>query len=365
MLNMKGKKLVAVVMAGGKGERFWPKSRACLPKPFLKLGSQDKTLIQATVQRLVRLVSEENIFIVTGKEYYDIICEQLPDFRTENIIVEPVGRNTAACIGLAAIHIEQRVPDSVMLVVPSDHLVLDEENFVQVLGAAAEMAAQHEYLVTIGIQPTYPETGYGYIKRGTQLDTFSGQRVHYVTKFEEKPDLAKATDYVVSGEYLWNSGIFIWQTQTIRRCIECHLGSLHSGLERIKEFLGTAEEERVILEEYAYFENISIDHGIMEVAESTCVFPGSFGWNDVGTWVSLERVYQPDREGNIVLGNVVEIDAKGCIIDASTKLVALMGVENLVIVDTEDVILVCSKGKVQKIKDLVLKLKELQLYEYL
>lgn len=362
---MKGKRLVAVVMAGGKGERFWPKSRADLPKPFLKLVGPEASLIQTTVRRISNLVALENIFIVTGKEYAEIACSHLPEIKRENIITEPAGRNTAACIGLAAVYIEQRVRDSIMLVIPSDHLILDEESFLNVLGAAADLAAQGDHLITIGIQPTYPETGYGYLKLGPHVDTLAGYPAYSVTEFKEKPDFAKASEYVVSGDYLWNSGIFIWQTKTIRNCIKQNLRELHSGLEKIQQALFSEEAAEIAAEEYAKFKNISIDHGIMEVAESAFVFPAKFGWSDVGTWVSLEQVYQPDNDGNIVFGNVVEIDSRGCIIDAETKLVALMGVENLIIVETEDVVMVCAKDKVQKIKDLVLKLKNLQLYEYL
>ncbi len=356
---------MAVVLAGGKGERFWPKSRVDLPKPFLKLASPDVTLIQSTVQRLSRLVATDNIFIVTGQEYVNLICGQLPGFKQENIITEPMGRNTAACIGLASVYIEQKFPDSIMLVVPSDHLVLDEDNYCSVLRAAAELAAKGAYLVTIGIKPTYPETGYGYIKLGQHFATVSSQEAYYVTKFAEKPDFPRAVQYVESGKYLWNSGIFIWQTRTIRQEIQQHLGVLHVGLERIKQALGTEQVESVLREEYLLIKNISIDHGIMELADSTVVIEGNFGWDDVGTWLALERVYQPDRAGNIVLGQVVDLDSRDCIVDASAKLVALIGVENLIIVDTENVVMICAKEQVQKIKDLLHRLKEQQLHEFL
>ncbi|RKD32266.1 mannose-1-phosphate guanylyltransferase [Thermohalobacter berrensis] len=356
----------AVIMAGGKGERFWPKSRKKQPKQLLKLTNDDKTMIQLTVDRIEKLVDSNNIFIATVEDYAHPINSQLPQVPKQNILVEPMGKNTAACIGLAAVHIAKKDPDAVMLVLPSDHLIKNNEKFIDVLKTAKEVAEQGENLVTIGIRPQYPETGYGYINFEEKIDSINGNDVLKVNRFVEKPDKETAKKYLESGKYLWNSGMFAWKVSTILKCMEMYMPELYKGLMKIKEAIGTDKEEEVLCSEYSKFESISIDYGIMEKAESIFVIPGDFGWDDVGSWTSLERINNPDKEGNVVKGdNVITLDTKKCIIEGSNKLIATIGVEDLVIVDTDDATLICSKEKSQQVKNLLKKIKIMKKENYL
>ncbi|MDI3534982.1 MAG: mannose-phosphate guanylyltransferase [Thermosediminibacterales bacterium] len=356
--------LTAVIMAGGKGERFWPKSRTKLPKQLLKLFGNE-TMIQQTVNRLTRILDYEDIYIVTNKDYAEAIAQQLPLLPEENIIVEPMGKNTAPCIGLAALHIERKDPEAVMIVLPSDHLIKEEEKFLKTIKAAAHIAKEGENLVTLGINPTRPETGYGYIQAGKKIKEIEGNQVFKVQRFVEKPNLQTAKKYINSGDYLWNSGMFIWKVSTILQEIKKHMPELYSGLVNLKRALGTEEEDEVLEVEYSKFNSISIDYGIMEKADSIFVIPGDFGWDDVGSWTSLERIYEKDKNGNIMKGNIVSLDTEKCIIEANGKLIATLGVKNLIVVDTEDATLICSKDKAQEIKRLLQEVKRNKLETYL
>ncbi|WP_026485645.1 mannose-1-phosphate guanylyltransferase [Caldanaerobius polysaccharolyticus] len=350
--------ITGVIMAGGKGERFWPKSRIKMPKQFLKLYG-DRTMIQQTVDRLKKVMPIKNIFVVTNIDYAEIISDQIPDLPTGNILIEPMGKNTAACIGLAALHTQRLGEDSIMVVVPSDHVIKDEETYISVLKSAIEKAKAGDNLVTIGIKPSHPETGYGYIKfRKLTKEIINKNPVHKVEQFVEKPDYDTAVRYVESGNYLWNSGMFIWKTSAILNAIYRYMPELNKALNTIREYFDTDKIEQVLYEEYSKLESISIDYGVMEKAQNVYVVPGDFGWDDVGSWTSIERLYEKDENGNVIRGNVVSVDTKKCIITGSEKLIATLGIEDVIIVDTEDALLICSKDKAQDVKEVLKELKK-------
>lgn len=356
--------IVAVIMAGGKGERFWPKSRIHTPKQFLNL-TGNGTMIQLTVQRLTPLIPPEKIFVVTGKEYEEQIKSQLPELPESNIILEPIGRDTAPCIGLAAVTIEKKYPEAVMMVLPADHLISDQKEYLNTLRCAVEQAKAERCIVTIGINPTTPETGFGYIKSGELTSEIDGIPVLEVEHFTEKPNRETAMKFLRTGKYYWNSGIFIWKVSTIRKLIEIHMPELHDRLEMISDVLGRKEEAQVLIDQFMQMQKISIDYGILEKADEIYVIPGHFGWDDVGSWIALERISELDNEGNLVTGRFISLDTKKCIVDCPKKVVATIGVEDLVIVDTEDVLFICHKDRSQDIKKILQKFKEEQMDEYL
>lgn len=275
-------KKTALIMAGGRGERFWPKSRKNLPKQFLSLTDDGKTMIQLTVERISPMVELEDIYISTNKDYKQLVLEQLPGIPEENILCEPVGRNTAPCIGLGAMHIAKKYDDAVMMVLPSDHLIKYNKMFLGVLRDGCELAEKGENLVTIGITPDYPETGYGYIKFNP--DDSDGH-AYAVERFVEKPSLEVAKEYLETEEYLWNSGMFIWKVSTILADIRKFLPDTYEGLKKIQDAIGTEEQDVVLEKVFPEFESVSIDYGIMEKAENIYILSGTFGWNDVGSWL--------------------------------------------------------------------------------
>jgi mannose-1-phosphate guanylyltransferase len=356
--------VMVVIMAGGKGERFWPKSREEMPKQFISLTGED-SMILATYKRVRKWLPADRVYVVTGADYAAAVAGHIPEMPRENIIIEPAGRNTAPCIGLAALHLEKKDPEAVMVVLPADHAIKDEDEFTRCLQAAADAAAAGENLVTIGITPTRPDTGYGYIKVGGACPLGGHQDVYKVEAFVEKPDLARAEGYLAVGGHLWNSGMFTWQVKTIRRLIRELMPDMHQGLEEINRAWGTPAFDRVLTDEYLKFDKISIDYGIMEQAPGVFVIPGSFGWDDVGTWNALDRVLNPDELGNLFRGSVVSIDTRGCIIEGKTKLIAAVGVEDLVVIDTDDVMFICKKEKAQDIKKLLEKMRAEGLQGYL
>lgn len=347
-------KVTTVIMAGGKGERFWPKSRTSCPKQFLSLTSDGETMIQKTVRRLTPLVAPEHVYIVTNAEYMELIAEQLPDIPSENVIAEPCPRNTAPCIGLAASVIQKKYGDAVMLVLPSDHLIHAEDMYLDTLRKAVLAAEDGTNLVTLGITPTYPETGYGYIKyvRG------SGRNgVYNVECFVEKPDLETAKNYLRERAYLWNSGMFIWKTSSILMNIQKLMPDLYEGLQPIAEAYGTDAFASVLKERFGTLPSQSIDFGIMEKADNICTIPGSFGWDDVGSWLALERITSADHDGNTLLGDVVSIDTRNCTVSGGERLIAVLGMHNAIIVDTPDALLVCNKNSTQNIKKILEELR--------
>lgn len=356
--------LTAVIMAGGKGERFWPRSRMNLPKQFLKL-TDDRTMIQKTVERLKGLVADENIYISTTVDYKPLVREQLPQVPEENIILEPCGRNTAPCIGLAAVHIHRKHPNATMLVLPSDHLIKNEALFLSTLRHADTIASIDHNLVTIGIMPSHPETGYGYIQLERDGSDAYGDNVFKVARFVEKPDMKTAQRYVESGEYLWNSGMFVWKVQTILENYQTHLPEMYAQLQQIGQAIDSVTYEEILNKVYSQMVNISIDYGIMEKSVKIYVLPGIFGWDDVGSWNALERIMGADADGNVVRGNALLVNTENSIIEAQGKMIAVVGMENLIVVDTEDVILICDKDATQDIKTVTKLLRERDLATYL
>jgi len=354
-----------VIMAGGKGERFWPKSRMNMPKQFLSLTDDGKSMIQHTVERLKGLVDIQNMYIVTNEIYKDLVLEHIPDIPKENIIIEPVAKNTAPCIGLAAIHIAKKNPDSKMIILPSDHLIKFNEIFIDTLKIALDVVEKGDNLATIGITPNYPETGYGYINF-TKGESFKDSaNIYEVLRFVEKPNLEKAKEYLTSGEYLWNSGIFVWKASTILKNFKEYLPEIYEGLQKIGESINTGKYEEVLKKEFPNLPSESIDYGIMEKAKNIYVIPGNFGWDDVGSWLSLERINKTNQDGNVITGNVISIKTKNTIIQGSDKLIATIGLEDIVIVDTDDVTLICHKNNTQEVKEVINNLKICNRNEYL
>ena len=355
-------KKTALIMAGGRGERFWPRSRKSLPKQFLSLTGDGRTMIQLTVERILPLVDMEDIFIATNKDYKALVMQQLPNLPEENILCEPVGRNTAPCIGLGAMHIVKKYEDALMMVLPSDHLIKYNSMFVSTLKEACRIAEENANLVTIGITPDYPETGYGYIKFNPNE---SKGQAFAVDRFVEKPTREVAKEYLETEEYLWNSGMFVWKTSSILKNIGLLMKDIYEGLVRIKDSIGTADQESVLEKEFTAFRSESVDYGIMEKAENIYTIPGTFGWDDVGSWLAVDRIRKSNEMGNVVSGNIITVNSKNCIIEGSKKLIAAVGLEDLIIVDTEDATLICEKQSAGDIKKVLENLKICNRDEYI
>ena len=348
-------RITAVIMAGGKGERFWPRSRSACPKQFLSLTTDGRTMIQKTIDRLLPLVQPEDIFIVTGEMYLELVNAQLPEIPQENILAEPCPRNTAPCVGLAAGIIQKKYGDAVMLVLPADHLIHAEDMYRDTLRKAAIAAEDGMNLITLGITPTYPETGYGYIR---YIPGSSRNGVYGVERFVEKPDIRTARSYLREGSYLWNSGMFIWKASTILANISEYMPVLSEGLIPIAESFGTPYFRQTLRERFPALPMESIDYGIMEKAAHIFTIPGSFGWDDAGSWLALERINHTDEDGNLLIGDIVSVATKNCTISGGKRLIAALGLEDLVIVDTPDALLVCDKNSTQDIRKIIAELRE-------
>ncbi len=351
--------LHAVIMAGGSGTRFWPKSTREHPKQFLSLFG-DETMLQTTVRRIESLIPAERVWVITNERYVDLVQKQLPDVPAQNIIGEPVAKNTAPCVAAASALIEQQDEDATMAVLPADHLIAEPEAFVSVLQAGAQKAKQSEALVTIGIKPTRPETGYGYIEfdkeSGEEVD---GHEVRRVKQFREKPDITTARQFIYASRFLWNSGMFIWTASTISSQFQKHQPEIYSALEEMKGKLPDSTET-AIHNFYHACPSISIDYGIMEKTDNVFVIPGDFGWNDVGSWKALYELGDKDENETVVRADqyVTEESSGNLVHSENGKIIALVGVENLAVVETENAILVCNLDKAQGVKQIVNKLKE-------
>ncbi|MDZ7717744.1 MAG: mannose-1-phosphate guanylyltransferase [Balneolaceae bacterium] len=347
----------AVIMAGGAGTRFWPKSRESNPKQFLNLFGET-SMIQKTVERLDGFVDGEQVVVVTNQDYVSLVQSQLSSVEPIHIIGEPVARNTAPCIASAAALLNKKDPESVMIVLPADHVIGKPEEFKRVLNTAVETAKTQDSLVTIGIKPNRPETGYGYIHRSeeTVVEGFS-HPVYRVQKFTEKPNIEKATEFFESGDYLWNSGIFIWKTSTILEAFKNHLPEIFTQAEKLKESDFTKEDVR---EFYESCPSISIDYGIMEKADKVHVIPGDFDWNDVGSWTAVHELSDKDSEENAtVKGKTLYVNSSGNYVSTNgKKLVAFAGVDNVALVETDDAILVVNLDQAQDVKEVVEELKK-------
>lgn len=343
-------------MAGGIGSRFWPESRTSYPKQFLDLLGTGKSLIQWTYHRFKNIVPKENIYFVTNHSYVNVLREQLPDVASENIISEPSRKNTAPCVAYFAHKIMALNPLANIVVSPADHLIMDEHSFEQTTLDALDFVAEHDALLTMGIKPTRPDTGYGYIQYDPE-DAVG--KVFRVKTFTEKPSLELAQTFLKSGDFLWNSGIFVWNVNSILDAIEKHLPEMHEIFVQAKGVYNTPREQEVINELYSQCTNISIDYGIMEKAKNVFVIPSYFGWCDLGTWESAYENSEKDYLGNAVYGkNIMVIDATECMVKApAEKLVVLQGLEKMIVIDTPDVLLICERSREQQIKEYVAEVK--------
>ena len=349
--------MFAVIMAGGSGTRFWPLSRRQRPKQFLAIGTE-RSLIAETMLRLDPLIPADKIYVVAGAHHADSVRAHLPDLRPEGLLIEPCARNTAPCVGLAAIHIARHDPHAVMAVLPADHHIGDADGFRRVIAAAGERAAAGE-IVTLGIRPTRPETGYGYIHYAADdaVVTENGVQVCGVNRFVEKPPKAVAERYLVDGGYLWNSGMFFFTAARILSDIERYLPAMRTALGKIDAVIGTPDYQSVLEEQFAGLESVSIDYGVMEHAESVRVVPADIGWNDVGHWAALADFADTDRDGNVITGDAILIDSRGNIVHSESPTITIVGAENLVVVATEDSVLVCPKDRAQDVRRVVDALK--------
>jgi mannose-1-phosphate guanylyltransferase len=355
--------LYALIMAGGSGTRLWPASRESRPKQLLGLLS-GRTMLQEACQRITPLVPGDKIFVVTNEACTDAVRQQIPQVPADHIIGEPEGHGTAPCIGLSALYLKRLDPEAVMAVLTADHYIEKADELRHALEAAAQVAAEGR-LVTLGIQPNRPTTGYGYIERAQKLTQINGLDVYRVEKFTEKPDLATAQAFIESGRHYWNSGMFIWKVATILREFEKLMPHFYAQLMEIGAALGTAEERAVLGRVWPEVENETIDYGIMERAEDVAVIPVDIGWSDVGSWATLFELLPADGEGNVVVGQHIGLDTKGCLIHGSHRLVTTIGLEDMIVVDTEDALLVCPRGRAQEVRDLVERLRESSKGEYL
>src|SRR5882762_5955424 len=345
-----------VIMAGGIGSRFWPMSRQDFPKQFLDILNTGKTLIQWTFERFASFIPLENIYVVTSQEYMDIVAEQLPELPAENILGEPSRKNTAPCIAYISFKLQKLDPKASLIVAPADHLILDRTAFIKVCLEALSFVNKHSAFITLGIKPTHPNTGYGYIQFEQQSVS---DNVYKVKTFTEKPNLELARTFLSSGDFLWNAGIFVWQVKNIIQAFEKYLPEMYDVFVAEKESFNTTAEKKALEHIYPLCTNISIDFGIMEKADNVYVIPSSFGWSDLGTWNSAYDTLEKDYLGNAVAGdNVVVIDATKCVVKApNDKLLLLQGLDDFIVVDTKDVLLICKREKEQEIKEYVAELK--------
>lgn len=344
------------IMAGGIGSRFWPASRTDYPKQFLDILNTGKTLLQWTYERFAQFIPKENIFVVTHQNYASKVEEQLPELPFDNIVCEPSRKNTAPCIAYISFKIQKQDPKANIICAPADHLIMDGPAFTSACLNALLFVQKHSALVTLGIKPTRPDTGYGYIQFETQQ---AADNVYKVKTFTEKPNLELARTFLKSGDFLWNAGIFVWSVKTIVAAIKQYLPEIDEVFEQGYAALNTPDEKETIETIYSQCTNISIDYGIMEKADNVYVIPSNFGWSDLGTWASAYENLEKDYLGNAVQGkNVMIVDATKCMVKVpNDKLVLLQGLDEFIVIDTHDVLLVCKKENEQQIKEYVAEVK--------
>ena len=366
MFSLKNKKnvnsLYAVIIAGGSGTRFWPLSREHTPKQLLSIGGKE-TLIQSTVRRISLIVPVGNTYIVTNQKQMEPINFQLHALTDESwdnrFILEPEARNTAPAVGLAAIYLKNLNPKAIMIVLPSDHIIKDSDKFCRALLTAAKTASEG-YMVTIGIKPDKPETGYGYIKCGRKIK----DGVYNALGFKEKPDKEIAGEYLKEGDYYWNSGMFVWKADTILRAIKKYMPALYEGLVKIEKTLGSGKEETVKRSVFSKLQPESIDYGVLEKAKNVAIVPADMGWSDVGSWHALEYILPRNSNNNVKQGNIISIDSKNSIFYCGKRVVGAIGLDDMIVVDTADATLICPKNRAQDVRKIVDILKERGAEEY-
>jgi len=347
----------AVIMAGGSGTRFWPVSRFNTPKQFLAI-AEKRTMIQSTVDRLLPVFPMENILIIGNKVHESLLKEQLPGLKPDQIILEPFGRNTAAAIGLAAAYLKKKDPGATMLVIPSDQIIRNEFRFLEIVKEGLALAVNEKHaLVTIGLKPVRPETGYGYIQIDEDFHLDNYPNAYHVKTFAEKPNYDTAVRFCSSGDFLWNSGMFIWKADTILAELQNHLPDLFLELQALEPAIGTPNFYPELSEAYNRMPNISIDYGVMEKAALVFVLKADLGWSDVGSWDEVSNLAEKDENGNSVEGNVLLTSTTNSLVRAKQKLIALVGVDDLIVIETDDSILICKKGQSQQVKNIVDQLK--------
>jgi mannose-1-phosphate guanylyltransferase len=342
-------------MAGGTGSRFWPLSRLAKPKQFLDILGTGRTFLQQTFDRFSKIIPAENFVIVTNTKYKNLVLEQLPQIKEEQVLLEPLRRNTAPCIAYATYKIKTQNPDAIMVVAPSDHVILKEEEFINQIKKGLDFAKENNALLTLGIKPCRPETAYGYIQVKKKVDFKDFDNLYNVKIFAEKPDIQMAKLFIESGEFFWNSGIFIWSMSSIIDAFENHLQTVSSMFESGMKLYNTSDEVYFISKIYSELQSISIDYGIMEKARNVYVLTADFGWSDLGNWGTLYENREKDEEGNVISGdNILTYETKNCIIDISgEKIAVLQGLDGYIVAESNDTLMICRRKDEQQIKKFV------------
>lgn len=352
------KNYYALIMAGGIGSRFWPISRSSHPKQFIDILGTGKTLIQNTYERFLKVCPKENIYVVTNENYTDLVKQQLPDIVDSQILTEPVMRNTAPCVAYGCFKIESLNPDAAIVVAPSDHLILDEAAFTNAIEKSLKTASENKCLITLGIKPSRPDTGYGYIQ---YTDNVLNSDFHKVKTFTEKPTLEIAKTFIQSGDFLWNAGIFVWSAKTIVDAFGAYLPDMFDIFADARNHYNTDNERNYVNQAYQRCTNISIDYGIMEKADNVYVLPSEFGWSDLGTWASIYDLAEKDYVGNAVIPSekVIMYDSSNCMVNVpDEKLVILQGLHDYIVVESNNTLLICPRDQEQNVKKVVADVKQ-------
>lgn len=342
-----------VIMAGGVGSRFWPMSTEDRPKQFIDVLGVGRSLMQLTYDRFKGVCPPENVWVVTNESYVDIVAEQLPEIPRQNILSEPCRRNTAPCIAYVSWRIKVQDAEANIVVTPSDHVVVNVNEFQRVISSALQFAGETDAIVTLGMKPSRPETGYGYIQADLSQQSMRNKEIFRVDTFKEKPDLETAKEYIKHNYFFWNAGIFVWNVSTIVNAFRMYQPALNRVFENMQNVLGTPEEQQVINEKYGECENISVDYAILEKAEEIFVFPADFGWSDLGTWGSLQTLSKKDEDGNALISqNVRMFDSKNCIVNVEgAKQVSIQGLDGYIVAERDGRLLICKLADEQRIKE--------------